>query len=1001
MKSFRRKLAAFMAVVLVLTSFNMAWAKEGSDRALKFSDDSGGSYKSEFQLQVGKDATTISVFTASQSEATPAEAIKKFTVSGEEGKIKVATASEASHILTVEPLEAGDATVTVTAVSEEDKTYTGTFTVKIMPEETPEETPEVTLIDIPKSVTIKAGKGEETITVKASPSDAKIKSIDVVSDPELPSDNSVSVNKSADGKTIAFEAKADAEEATYKLAITAEAELNGKTMTTSEQTMDLIVEKEVVVGEMVLSSANITLDAGKHAEVTVSVKEPSTDKVTELSAKPSKTDVVDVSVDKTANVITITAMADAPDTELDVFISAKVGGKEQNATIHVTVKKQKVDDKVTGIEISFNGDNDSEYYVGQTIVATAQLNPAGAKAEVTWEASGIEFEKTVNKDGSAEFYAKTAGTLTVKATAGGISNSKTVEVNRISAKMAFEEKSVVLSGKGDTYNFEEKLNIQVIRPATGNLHDELEAELREHVDFYSSDKEILNVDENGLGTAAKPGIVTVTAKVPANNLTATCKVEILNDNTYQVVLDKAAMEFEDVNLIQKIAAKVYLVEDGKDPVEVTDLVKEEIKLNWTSSDTNIVTIDTIGMITAKSVGTAKVTVNVTDKTGKVLASQECAVTVKKTIPIEDGAVVDNYKKDAAVEAVLNAEDPSKVTKDEAKAAAAAVTNAVTEIIEKGDSAALLKNETETAKVMDDVSKIEEVLLATNAVEKPRYKIEDSKINSIEADGLALNALAVGEAAVGMSVGNVAADDIEVPQAISGRTIDTNASVTIDIQLTGISSLTVPVRIKLGLPAGFNADNTGIIHYGARGMEIVPCKVSGGKVIFTVSDLSPFAIVKLQTTPDGGGSISGGGSSSGSGRSTSAKKTANTIPETPGFWFETAAGWQFYTPDGTMYVNTWIYVNSNWYWIAPDGIMGQGWQQINGQFYYLTPGNGAMVTGWIPAQNLWYYTNGSGAMVTGWQQINNVWYFFGQDGIMLANTTTPDGYSVDGNGAWVQ
>ena len=46
------------------------------------------------------------------------------------------------------------------------------------------------------------------------------------------------------------------------------------------------------------------------------------------------------------------------------------------------------------------------------------------------------------------------------------------------------------------------------------------------------------------------------------------------------------------------------------------------------------------------------------------------------------------------------------------------------------------------------------------------------------------------------------------------------------------------------------------------------------------------------------------------------------------------------------------------------------------------------------------------MYTGWHQIEGKWYYFrenagGPAGSLVVNGTTPDGYTVDANGVWVQ
>lgn len=48
---------------------------------------------------------------------------------------------------------------------------------------------------------------------------------------------------------------------------------------------------------------------------------------------------------------------------------------------------------------------------------------------------------------------------------------------------------------------------------------------------------------------------------------------------------------------------------------------------------------------------------------------------------------------------------------------------------------------------------------------------------------------------------------------------------------------------------------------------------------------------------------------------------------------------------------------------------------------------------------WYQEDNSSYPVSTWKEINGKQYYFGADGYMLANTTTPDGYTVNGDGAW--
>lgn len=63
---------------------------------------------------------------------------------------------------------------------------------------------------------------------------------------------------------------------------------------------------------------------------------------------------------------------------------------------------------------------------------------------------------------------------------------------------------------------------------------------------------------------------------------------------------------------------------------------------------------------------------------------------------------------------------------------------------------------------------------------------------------------------------------------------------------------------------------------------------------------------------------------------------------------------------------------------------------------------AVTEGWKQDTTGWWYQNADGSYpVNTWKEINGKHYYFGGNGYMLANTTTPDGYQVGSDGAWVQ
>lgn len=58
--------------------------------------------------------------------------------------------------------------------------------------------------------------------------------------------------------------------------------------------------------------------------------------------------------------------------------------------------------------------------------------------------------------------------------------------------------------------------------------------------------------------------------------------------------------------------------------------------------------------------------------------------------------------------------------------------------------------------------------------------------------------------------------------------------------------------------------------------------------------------------------------------------------------------------------------------------------------------------WVSDDRGWRVQNADGTYLTNqWYQSNNLWYYLGADSYMLTSTTTPDGYTVNADGVWVQ
>lgn len=94
-------------------------------------------------------------------------------------------------------------------------------------------------------------------------------------------------------------------------------------------------------------------------------------------------------------------------------------------------------------------------------------------------------------------------------------------------------------------------------------------------------------------------------------------------------------------------------------------------------------------------------------------------------------------------------------------------------------------------------------------------------------------------------------------------------------------------------------------------------------------------------------------------------------------------------------------DGSWSYVHEGEWLYYSWLTLDDDVYYIDT-NGIMKTGWVKDAGYWYYMDGSGAMVKNkWVKSSGKWYYLGFSGVMLTNAVTPDGYTVDENGVWLE
>lgn len=348
-----------------------------------------------------------------------------------------------------------------------------------------------------------------------------------------------------------------------------------------------------------ISATSLTMTEGETQTLTASVT-PSNADNKGISWSTSKATVVTVDDGK------ITAVKKGTAT-----ITAKSADGGKTATCSITVNAKSV--SVTGVSLDKTS---VELTEGEEVTLTATIAPETAtNKNVSWSSSD-EKVATV-KDGKITGVKAGTAKITVKTEDGGKTAECSVKVNAkvISVESVSLDKASIELEEGEDLTL-----VASVKPDNAS---------NKNVSWSSSDEKIAIV-KDGKVSAVKEGSAKITVTTEDGQKTSVCSVTVKTKvkSVESVFLDKSSIELTEGDS-STLAATVK-------PDNATNK-----SVTWSSSDSDVATVDTSGKVTATKEGSAVITVTTVDGSKKA----SCNVIVTKrsgTEGVSDNGEVHNW-----------------------------------------------------------------------------------------------------------------------------------------------------------------------------------------------------------------------------------------------------------------------------------------------------------------------------------------------------------------------
>jgi uncharacterized repeat protein (TIGR02543 family) len=398
------------------------------------------------------------------------------------------------------------------------------------------------------------------------------------------------------------EGKLVGSESEYRMRVEEDTDLIAKFESTKPLEQDPDTNVPVELDAISLGQSSIALDIGDTASLSVNYSpanatEQSAATWSSSNAKIATVDAKGIVSAKAEGTVTITAT-----------VHTESGAK--TATCQVTVTDPNPQILLKAINLNKTA---LSLDIGKTSILSVNYSPANAteKPAATWSSSDA---KIATVDAKGMVSAKAEGAVTITATVHTESGAKMAICH---VTVTDPNPQILLNAI--TLN---KTSLALDVGKTSSLsvnYSPANATEQPAATWSSSDAKIATVDAEGIVFAKAEGIATITATVHTESgaKTATCHVTVTDPNP-EILLK--AINLNKTSLTLDVG-KTSILSVNYSPANAT----EQPTATWTSSNAKVASVDTKGIVSAKTKGTATITATIKAKSGT--KTDACKVTV--------------------------------------------------------------------------------------------------------------------------------------------------------------------------------------------------------------------------------------------------------------------------------------------------------------------------------------------------------------------------------------